>query len=107
MINLYNKYLNEYVEKKGNLTCYPYLLVFVNFAGTSNTRVDDLIELHDEWKHQMGRKYSQEYRFKCRCECHKLIEYILENYQKEDETERVKPKKGITIHNTIRGVKNI
>lgn len=96
----YNKYLNEFVEQKGNLTCYPYLLMFVNFASTSNTRVDELHELHENWKHQIGRSYTQSYRNRCRQECNKFIQYIMDTYK--SDTQR---KRKITIHNTIRGVK--
>ena len=104
MINIYNKYLNDYIKEKGNLTCYPYLLTFINFASTSNARIDELMNLHDEWKHQMGRNYSHEHRLRCRCECHKFIQYIIDNYQ-EDRSEGTNPKRKITIHDTIRGLK--
>ena len=77
----YQRYLEDY-EDKHRLECKPYLQVFVNLASSSNTRFDELGQLHDDWKHQIYRNKSKEYRYKCRCECRKWIEYVEERLRR-------------------------
>ena len=71
----YNSLLERY-EEGHRLECKPYIQVFVNLASSSNTRFDELQQLHDDWKHQIYRNKSKEYRYKCRCECKKWIQYV-------------------------------
>ena len=104
----YTRYLEDY-KKNIHVDCFAYIQVFINFASTSNTPISELQDLHERYKHQIGRNYSKNYRQRCRRECEKFIKYLEQKQLKFDKINNNPSKshkrRKISIHNTIKGVK--